>query len=1232
MILGLILLYILISALRNPILFKMGLRNIVRRPGMSILVVTGLMIGTVIITTSMIIGDTMDNMITWEVYNGFYEVDEVMVGETEEGESVELNQSDLADFRAEVTEIPNVEHVEGLTSGMVSVHDIDSDMTTPGMMLLGVTEEQVDKFGGFLKDGNEYRFSLESGELIMDEDAAEDLEAEEGDHLSLYSNTHLFNFTLKDIVDKQRLGGLNQGGNIWVTAGQAQEMVFGFFVEEGKEVVSSVYYKQGFLESEITNGTFMDVNVMDSKIEGGTFISSTVESSSIDGGVFIGEEVTELGSWSFIGPDVTISDGFFNNVFIIDSQVRGGIFENVVLLDCDISGAVPDLDVIMQSMGGVDLDMDVLFRTMDPSSSPIFSNATFLECNVSGGFHIASPEMPNRYIDCSVGGGIFNGVVFERGDLSDGMFLLAEYNDTNVNPSFFESPYNVSYVLIPAGLPGSPFTSSGPEHPQEQEIVEDLSSASSWSARENADTNLVNMVIISNVGDYIEGEKHCDQVTTDIEVLLRDAKEEMRTYGNLRLDQVKSQELEDAKDEIRQFSDMFLVFGSFSIIAGLILIVNIFILLAEERKGEMGMARAVGMLRSQLRKTFMFEGAIYATLAAFVGVILGILAAYGIIFAMQRIFGGFGEDLDMIRYFHFESLSLILSFSAGFLLTIGTVIIATTRIAKLNSVRAIRSIPGPAIPASNLRLTMLGIFMIVIGILVTLSGVSNEDIIFAMGGSSVAFFGCAIIARRFISDRIAFTVMSLWMIFFWLSSTIGIEFFPFEEETDSMGLFVLSGLFLVSSGVLLVVFNSNVLIAFLSKLVGRGRATQAILKIGMSYPLRHRFRTALTIFMFALVIFTMVVMSSIIYLFTSNMGPYINSMAGDFDIIGFSGEDLGDVDDFAQVVEEHPNMTMADVERVYLVPQGDATVNYTYFDTMTGEDEVRNVSYPIVGVDDEFIDNTTYTFNTYLESEYDEEGDVWDGLLNESRVILDGTAIPEDFGPRFEGVFVEVGDTITLISADGSRYEKLVIWILDETFLNGVFMREELADTNFNVTARNVLLVDLDEDVDSIQWSKDLERSYTRFGLFTIPIESITEQIEQGMSQIFDLFIAFMGLGLIVGIAGLGIITIRSIHERRREIGMIRAIGFKKRMVSSAFLTEAMVITVIGIFIGNIMGIAIGVIIWQDGFKEMGFEFAVPWSRIVTISIITLVAAFLCTIAPARAASKVAPAEALRYD
>ena len=81
----------------------------------------------------------------------------------------------------------------------------------------------------------------------------------------------------------------------------------------------------------------------------------------------------------------------------------------------------------------------------------------------------------------------------------------------------------------------------------------------------------------------------------------------------------------------------FTTFGSFSIAAGILLIFLIFVMLAAERRGELGIARAVGTRRGHLVQMFLFEGArLRPRSPPLVGALLGVVVAFGMVLADGR--------------------------------------------------------------------------------------------------------------------------------------------------------------------------------------------------------------------------------------------------------------------------------------------------------------------------------------------------------------------------------------------------------------------------------------------------------------------------------------------------------------------------------------------------------------------------------------------------------------------
>ena len=79
------------------------------------------------------------------------------------------------------------------------------------------------------------------------------------------------------------------------------------------------------------------------------------------------------------------------------------------------------------------------------------------------------------------------------------------------------------------------------------------------------------------------------------------------------------------------FSSIFTIFGIFSILAGVLLIFLIFVMLAAERRSELGVARAIGVQRRHLVQTFVTEGMLYDVVAAALGLALGLLVSFGMV-------------------------------------------------------------------------------------------------------------------------------------------------------------------------------------------------------------------------------------------------------------------------------------------------------------------------------------------------------------------------------------------------------------------------------------------------------------------------------------------------------------------------------------------------------------------------------------------------------------------------
>jgi putative ABC transport system permease protein len=132
------------------------------------------------------------------------------------------------------------------------------------------------------------------------------------------------------------------------------------------------------------------------------------------------------------------------------------------------------------------------------------------------------------------------------------------------------------------------------------------------------------------------------------------------------------------------------------------------------------------------------------------------------------------------------------------------------------------------------------------------------------------------------------------------------------------------------------------------------------------------------------------------------------------------------------------------------------------------------------------------------------------------------------------------------------------------------------------------------------------------------------------ISSMMQLMEVFLGMGLIVGISGLGIITIRSVAERRQEIGVMRSIGYQRDMILKTFMLETSFVSLLGIGLGVVLGLLLSYRLWEWGGFAKNAPFVVPWVEILLLIAIAFVITLAATMPPSRSASRLAPAEALR--
>ncbi len=749
----------------------------------------------------------------------------------------------------------------------------------------------------------------------------------------------------------------------------------------------------------------------------------------------------------------------------------------------------------------------------------------------------------------------------------------------------------------------------------------------------------INEVHVSAQGDVLGGMERVAEVKEQIEDLgITHRGLPLKVLGD-------KKELYDSVFEEGFFlGDLLLVFGSFTIIAGVILIINIFVMLGEERRSEMGMSRAVGMNRKDLQRLFLYEGSIYGVLAALVGTLLGVGIAYLLLVGIGSAFDFEGGGTDIVRAFTVQPESWVMSFIGGFLITIATIFYATRKIGNLDIIRAIRNLPEPAPSRQDTRSFRIGVALLGFGLLVAVVALfplfdgtdnnANGMVDDAAEGSAttillgltMVFFGMPLLLRRVASDRLSFSIGAIMVIVVWslllaLAGDLEIDFFTFT----------FAGIFLVAGTVILLMANSTYVVnAFegLLALAGRGRA---VTRTAMKYSLSSGFRTGLTIAMFSLVIFIITFMSVLLAIVGENVDAQLEESSGGFDILVKLAEPAEDFDQRFQSSE-----SLDKVAAHYPMVTTEVTVNK--FSVILDTDMVP---YPVIGMDDEFIANNGFTISEMLP-EFGGDDDKLYAALRENReyAIADSGTAGAGFGPP-PLLPLELGETQEVVMGDGSTRTVRVVAYMDtyqslsdfSMSLNGLFLYEPYVVEDFNATGVGVALMNLKDREDSLEVRQDMERTFLPYGAQTVDFQEESADQFRSVLEVFNLLNAYLGLGLVVGIAGLGIITARSVSERQTQIGMMRAIGYNRRQVLASFLIESSYISLLGILIGVVLGLVTSVILYIQLFEGSSLDgLIIPGASIAVIILISLGATFLSIVPPARRASRVAPAEVLRYE
>src|SRR5918992_860544 len=248
------------------------------------------------------------------------------------------------------------------------------------------------------------------------------------------------------------------------------------------------------------------------------------------------------------------------------------------------------------------------------------------------------------------------------------------------------------------------------------------------------------------------------------------------------------------------------------------------------------------------------------------------------------------------------------------------------------------------------------------------------------------------------------------------------------------------------------------------------------------------------------------------------------------------------------------------------------------------------------------------------------------GLTGDAAVVDDAWAETND---------IEVGDQLPV----RTPLERDLTLTVDGTIkdnadlLGNVVLSEDTLRREFGARQPSMTLVALEEgaNADTVQ-EQISERVEQRFPVVeTLNQQELKDNQEEQINQLVQFFYVLLALAVVISLLGIVTTLALSIHERTRELGMLRAVGMSRRQVRQLVRYESVITALIGAVLGMALGVIFAALISRP-LADEGFTLAYPIATLVILLVLAALAGVVSAIWPARRASRLDVLQALAYE
>jgi len=579
------------------------------------------------------------------------------------------------------------------------------------------------------------------------------------------------------------------------------------------------------------------------------------------------------------------------------------------------------------------------------------------------------------------------------------------------------------------------------------------------------------------------------------------------------------------------FGEYFLYFSFFLVVSALLLAALFFKLGIEQRLREIGTLQAIGFSRSSIRKLFIAEGSFLAVLGSVLGIIGAIAYAALLMYGLRTWWVGAVGTTDL--RLHISWLALILGAIGGVLAAIICIVLTLRRLGKDSS----RSL---------------------------ITGAPQEE---TSSGSRRHLFNSFRLA-------IAFSIISLILLILGYAHLI----------PEVAGFFGAALVLLVAS----ICFISSWLRRRNRRII-QGFGIWGLSKMGIRNASYRPGRTVLCVALIASAAFIIVAVDA--FRRSGIDATDRKSGTGGFPL---------QAESLLPIVND-PN-TLDGREALNLNNQSDGAilsgVSFTRFRVRAGDDtsclNLYQTKNPrIVAASDQFIQSNRFSFQTSLATTAQEKENPW--LLLNSQPADGAIPVIGDANSLTYVLHLKPGDELVMDNNGTPLRLRVVAALADSIFQSELLMSERNFLQLFpGVQGHSFFLIDTPNLQTSTALATTLEDRLSDFGF---DVESTSERLasfHRVENTYLSTFQMLGGLGLVLGTIGMAAVLLRNVFERRRELALLRAVGYNSSHFAAIVITENVLMLVCGLVIGTICALlSIGPVFLERGgrFPDVSLGF-----------------------------------------